>query len=107
MNKEKEFINIINKILNKDLNEDIVVGIGDDAAILSKNKQNKEVMITKIKRNKRRLLHLLIYLVQLMMELMLKQQEWPQQELKLQQEKRVKKIQAPSLDVKLYVFLVM
>ena len=32
MNKEKEFINIINKLLNKDLNEDIVVGIGDDAA---------------------------------------------------------------------------
>ena len=30
---EKEFINIINKILNKDLNEDIVVGIGDDVAM--------------------------------------------------------------------------
>ena len=44
MNKEKEFINIINKILNKDLNEDIVVGIGDDAAILSANKQNKKVI---------------------------------------------------------------
>ena len=44
MNKEKEFINIINKILNKDLNEDIVVGIGDDAAILSKNKQNKKAL---------------------------------------------------------------
>ena len=44
MNKEKEFINIINKLLNKDLNEDIVVGIGDDAAILSENKQNKKVI---------------------------------------------------------------
>ena len=44
MNKEKEFINIINKLLNKDLNEDIVVGIGDDAAIISENKQNKKVI---------------------------------------------------------------
>lgn len=44
MNKEKEFINIINQILNKDLNEDILVGIGDDAAILSENKKNKKVI---------------------------------------------------------------
>ena len=44
MNKEKEYINIINKILNKDLNEDIVVGIGDDAAIIGSNKNNKEVI---------------------------------------------------------------
>ena len=29
MNKEKEFINIINKILNKDLKKGFVVGIGD------------------------------------------------------------------------------
>ena len=41
MNKEKEFINIINKILNKDSNEDILVGIGDDAAITSKNNVGK------------------------------------------------------------------
>ena len=44
MNKEKEFINIINKLLNKDLNKDIVVGIGDDAAILSENKQYKKAI---------------------------------------------------------------
>ena len=41
MNKEKEFINIINKILNKDLKKDFVVGIGDDAAILTSNGTNK------------------------------------------------------------------
>ena len=41
MNKEKEFINIINKILNKDLKKGFVVGIGDDAAILTSNGNNK------------------------------------------------------------------
>jgi len=41
MNKEKEFINIINKILNKDSNKDLLVGIGDDAAITSKNNAGK------------------------------------------------------------------
>ena len=44
MNKEKEFINIINKILNKDLKKDFVVGIGDDAAILASNGNNKKVI---------------------------------------------------------------
>ena len=44
MNKEKEFINIINKILNKDLKKDFVVGIGDDAAILTSNGNNKMVI---------------------------------------------------------------
>ena len=37
MNKEKDFINIINKILNKDSDKNLLVGIGDDAAVISKN----------------------------------------------------------------------
>ena len=37
MNKEKAFINIINKILNKDSDKNLLVGIGDDAAVISKN----------------------------------------------------------------------
>ena len=35
MNKEKDFINIINKILNKDSDKDLLVGIGDDAAVIN------------------------------------------------------------------------
>ena len=44
MNKEKEFINIINKILNKDSNKDLLVGMGDDAAITSKNNEGETVI---------------------------------------------------------------
>ena len=44
MNKEKEFINIINKILNKDSNKDLLVSIGDDAAVMSKGNEGNTVI---------------------------------------------------------------
>lgn len=44
MNKEKEFINIINKILNKNSMDNILIGIGDDAAITTKNIDNNLVI---------------------------------------------------------------
>ena len=44
MNKEKEFINIINKILNKDSGKEILVGIGDDAAVISKSNPDNTVI---------------------------------------------------------------
>jgi len=44
MNKEKDFINIINKILNKDSDKNLLVGIGDDAAVISKNSNENTVI---------------------------------------------------------------
>ena len=44
MNKEKEFISIINKILNKTSMDNILIGIGDDAAITTKNIDNNLVI---------------------------------------------------------------
>ena len=44
MNKEKEFINIINQKFNKDLPDDLLLGIGDDAAIISEIKKGSEVI---------------------------------------------------------------